>query len=342
VNSLSRVLQILFLIAGALWGAGRDQTGNARLAQQHELRYTPWELVMAVAWSPDGTSLAVSAGDNIHLYRADSWERITTLHVGALTHSLAFSPQGGWLAAGSRDGNLRLWKVADLLSGEPVEPVVTVLAHKKGVNAVSFSPDGLRLASGGNDAVARFWDPETGTITGMTIGGSFAVPSIAFTPDGMTLAVVNGDKVRLREVGSERISGTFMADAPLYQAVFSPDGLLLAATGSDNLIRIWQVEQAYRTGQESYPEPRLFTGHAGAAGTFRALVWKALFSPDGKALFSAGGDGTVRVWEAASGELLETTLAHPRGATCLSLRADGLRLASGGLDGSVKIWEVRP
>ncbi len=111
---------MLLLVGGAMWGAAREQTGSARLVQQHELRYTPWELVMAVAWSPDGTSLAVSAGDNIHLYRADSWERITTVYIGALTHSLAFSPQGGWLAAGSRDGNLRLWKVADLLDeGRP-------------------------------------------------------------------------------------------------------------------------------------------------------------------------------------------------------------------------------
>ena len=286
-------------------------------------------------------SLAVSAGDNIHLYRVDSWERIITVNIGALTHSLAFSPQGGWLAAGSRDGNLRLWKVADLLAGQTA-PVMTVLAHKKGVNAVLFSPDGQSLASGGNDAVARFWDPEKAAMTGMTIGGSFAVPSIAFTPDGTELAVVNGDKLRMREVGSERITGTFQADTSLYQAAFSPDGRLLAATGSDNLIRIWQVEQAYRTGQEQYPEPRLFSGHDGAPGTFRALVWEVIFSPDGRLLVSAGGDGTVRVWEAASGKLLGTYLAHPGGATCLSISKDGSRLASGGLDGSLKIWEVRP
>jgi WD40 repeat protein len=342
VNSLHRGIQVFLLIGGAMWGAARGQTVSVQLVQQHELRYTPWELVLAVAWSPDGTSLAVSAGDNIHLYRADSWQQITTVHIGALTHSLAFSPQGGWLAAGSRDGNLRMWRVADLLNGQPAAPVLTVLAHKKGVNSLSFSPDGQRLATGGNDAVARFWDPEKGDMTGMTIGGSFAVPSIAFTPDGTTLAVVNGDKVRLREVGSERITGTFLADASLYQVTFSPDGRLLAATGSDNLIRIWQVEQAYRTGQEHYPAPRLFSGHDGAAGTFRALVWKVIFGPEGRLLVSAGGDGTVRLWEAASGELLDTYLAHPGGATCLSLEADGSRLASGGLDGSVKIWEMRP
>jgi WD40 repeat protein len=342
VNNLPRGIQILLLIEGVICNAAGGRLDSVQLVQQHELRFTPWELVMAVAWSPDGTNLAVSAGDNIHLYRADSWQQITTLHIGALTHSLAFSPQGGWLAAGSRDGYLRMWKLADLLSGQPAAPVFIVLAHKKGVNGVSFSPDGQRLATGGNDAVARFWDPEEGIMTGMTIGGSFAVPSIAFTPDGATLAVVNGDKVRLREAGSERISGTFQADTSLYQVSFSPDGQLLAATGSDDLIRLWQVEQAYRTGQERYPEPRLFSGHDGAAGTFRALVWKVIFSPDGRLLVSAGGDGTVRLWETDTGKLLETYFAHPGGTTCLSLEADGLRLASGGLDGSVKIWEVRP
>ncbi len=342
MNRMSHVFQVLLLVGGAMWNAGWAQTGSAHLVLQHELRYTPWELVMAVAWSPDGESLAISAGDQIFFYRVDGWQPITTIYVGALTHSLAFSPQGGWLAAGSRDGYLRLWKTADLLSGQAGEPVMSTLAHKKGVNSTQFSPDGERLATGGNDAVARFWDPENGEMTGMTVGGSFAVPSIAFTPDGITLAVVNGDKVRLREVGSERISGTFMADSPLYQAAFSPDGRWLAATGSDNLIRLWEVAQAYRTGQEHYPEPMIFSGHDGAAGTFRALVWKAIFSPDGRLIFSAGGDGTVRVWEVASGKLLDTHSAHPGGATCLSLRADGLVLASGGLDGSVKIWEVRP
>jgi WD40 repeat protein len=342
VDKLRNAVQILLLCAGAIWGSARGQASGLQLALLHELRYTPWELVMAAAWSPDGASLAVAAGDNIHLYRADNWKEITTLYVGALTHGLAFSPQGGWLAAGSRDGNLRLWKTADLLSGQPAEPVFTVLAHKKGVNSVTFSPDGIRLASGGNDAVARLWDPDRGVMTGMTIGGSFAVPSISFTPDGLTLAVVNGDKVRLRVIGTERISGTFMADSPQYQVNFSPDGKLLVVTGSDNLIRLWQLADAYRTGQERYPEPLLFSGHAGAAGTFRALVWKVIFSPDGRKLFSVGGDGTLRIWETATGTLLNTYFAHPGGATCLSLRADGLRLASGGLDGSLKIWEVKP
>lgn len=318
----------------------------ANLSQAAVIRFGPWELVMAVAWSPDGENLAVSAGDWIYVYRTQDWQRLSSFEIGALTHSLAYSPDGVWLAAGSRDGYVRVWPAVSLATSSQSPPVLAIQAHRKGVNSVAFSPAmatmGGILASGGNDAVARFWDPGSGENVGLMVGGTFAVPSIAFLPDGSELAVTNGDRIRLRQVGSERIVGTFASDEPLYSLAVSPDGGLIAAGGSDNLIRLWRPEQAFRTGQAEYIEPLMFRGHSGRLGTYRSLIWQVVFSPSGELLASAGGDATLRFWDVQNGDLLQTIVAHPGGAVCLAFRPDGRALASGGLDGVLRVWGASP
>lgn len=316
------------------------------LTQLAEIRFGPWDLVMAVAWAPDGETLAVSAGDSILVYRTQDWQQLSSFEVGALTHSLAYSLDGAWLAAGSRDGYVRVWAAASLATSGQAQPVLTLQAHRKGVNQVAFSPVngplGRILASGGNDAVARFWSPNSGENLGLMVGGTFAVPSIAFFPDGSQLAVINGDRIRLREVGSERIVGTFAASEPLYSLAISPDGSLLAAGGSDNLVRLWRPEQAFRTGQPEYVEPLTLVGHAGRLGTYRSLVWQVVFNPSGELLASVGGDATLRLWNIPSGDLVQTLTAHPGGAACVAFRPDGRAIASGGLDGVLRVWGVSP
>ncbi|OGO39209.1 MAG: hypothetical protein A2W35_16940 [Chloroflexi bacterium RBG_16_57_11] len=316
----------------------------ASLTQLAEIRFGPWDLVLSVAWSPDGGILAVAAGNSIFLYDASELKQFWSFEIGALTQSLAFSPDGLWLAAGSRDGYVRIWPVESIATSGQSQPSLAIQAHHKGVNSVSFSPItgplGVILASGGNDAVARFWSLGNGDELGYMIGGTFAVPSIAFLPDGSQLAVTNGDRIRLRQVGSERIVGTFASDEPLYSLAYSPDGSLLAVGGSDNLIRLWMPDQAFRTGQPEYPEPVILRGHSGRLGTYRSLIWQVIFSASGEILASAGGDDSVRLWSVQNGDQLISLPAHPGGAACIAFRPDNTALASGGLDGVLRIWGV--
>jgi WD40 repeat protein len=325
-------------------------TANAvGLSMLQEIVFQPWEIITALAWSPDGAWIAVAAGENLVLIRTEGWGRIASYRLGGLAHGLAFSPDSAWLAAATRDGFLRAWPVSAFAASN-TQPGLEVEAHRKGANAVAFSPQfgqgqgavGWLLASGGNDAMARFWDVSSGENTGQMVGGTFAVASIVFLPDGDLLAVTNGDRIRLREAGSERIAGTFASDAPLYSLAVSPDGTRLAAGGSDNLVRLYDVESAYRSGQEVYPDPVVLQGHAAPPDTYRALIWQVAFSPDGALLASVGGDGGLRLWDVAAAAPLAALPAHRLGATGAVFSPDGTMIATGGLDGVVRIWSANP
>ncbi len=319
--------------------------GGWLVASRGVVQFEPWELVTALAWSPDGDRLAVAAGNFLYLVDPASRQRLLWSEIGALTTDLAFSPQGDQLAAGSRDGFLRIWsldppKVTLADQFFPPDLLWSALAHRKGLNSLDYSPDGLLLVSGGNDGMARIWNSADGTPVASIIGGAYAVSGVEFMPDGELVAIANGNLVRLREIESTRIQGSFRAESSLASVDVSPQGTLLVASDSNNQVLAWNPAQAFRTGSPRYPEPLVLSGHTGRTGSAQALVWKALFSPDGSCLASAGGDATVRLWDPKTGRLLATLTGHRKAVTSLAFSPGGDLLASGSLDGAVRFWEI--
>ena len=82
--------------------------------------------------------------------------------------------------------------------------------------------------------------------------------------------------------------------------------------------------------------PRVRAAIAGQGGT----VWSVALSADGGRVVSASEDGTVRVWDALSGECVRELRGHTRGVTSVALSADGGRVVSGSDDGTVRVWDA--
>src|SRR5262249_41449819 len=107
--------------------------------------------------------------------------------------------------------------------------------------------------------------------------------------------------------------------------VFSPDDQLLASTGYDRLIKLWDVS----SGQEV----RTLKDHSDA-------VYGLAFSPDGKLLASCGADRAVKVWDVARGTRLYTLGEATDWVYAVAWSSDGRHLAAAGVDKSIRIWEV--
>lgn len=141
--------------------------------------------VLAVAYSPDGKTLASSGSSDgtIQLWHVDTGNLVQTLegHTETVT-ALTFAPDGKTLVSGSNDDTLRVWE-------SPTGTLRRVLAgHGNDVKAVVFSRDGKRIASGSKDASVRLWEAKTGRFLPTLRGHYWGIEAVAFAPDGKTVA----------------------------------------------------------------------------------------------------------------------------------------------------------
>lgn len=241
--------------------------------------------VAEFAFSPDGRRLAVKCQDGLRSYPITLWD----IESGALIRSLgesmdsiAWSPDGRLLAAGSDYQDVTVW---DAGSGALLH---TFADHGDVVYAVAFSPDSRVLASGSFAGSVMTWDLKTGERIHSLAGHEGYVYTVAWSPDGKKLATGGGDtRVKIWDASTGRLLHTLDEHKSwVLRAAWSPDAKTLATAAGDMTVRLWDPA----TGAAL----KTLEGHFGDVA---ALAW----SPDGAWLLSGGDDSTLRVWDSAAG-----------------------------------------
>lgn len=264
-----------------LWDAttGR-QTGEPLAGRSDDLS--------AVTFSPDGKILAVAGVGTLRLWDVATRRQIgdtVTADVGTAT----FSPDGRVLATiGTADGVVRLWDVATLRQmGDPFDDA------DDNKYAMAFGPDGKTLAVvSGNlgdqpaDQTVRLWNVASHDEIGppLTNTSSGAALSVAFSPDGRTLATGADNKIVLWDIATHRQTGDSLTGGS--QLMFSPDGTMLATDGDDHTVRLWDMATHQQIGDT-------LAGHTGR-------ITSIAFSRDGKALATSSADRSARIWDVAT------------------------------------------
>jgi WD40 repeat protein len=264
--------------------------------------------IFALSFSPDGGRIATGSHDaTARLWDAASGKQLALLegHT-AWIHSLSFSPDGRRVATGSGDHTARLW---DAASGKQL---ALLEGHTGIVESVSFSPDGGRLATASADKTARLWDAESGKQLALLEGHTGLLASLAFSPDGLRLATASADQtVRLWDVASGNCVGVLAGHTGVVdQVCFSPDGASIATGADDGTVRLWHATDGFPLAG---PHKDWDAGLAG---------FPMAFSRDGRR-FVTMGNGTVRVWDAATGQQLAVLGGRKRFMRALGFSPDG-------------------
>lgn len=305
-----------------------------------------------IVYSPDGTKLAVAAGNGIWLYDAQTGQELAQCagHIYTV-HNIAFRPDGKTIASVGLgpDQTIRIW---DVQTGKNLR------TFKYKAWSVAFSPDGKTIvcSRGSDDHDLYLLDADTGklirTFSGHPdyLGQIDFIISLAFSPDGKTIAGTGGSTtVSLWDADTGKLLRTLTVEThPTLGArnfvTFSPDGRMIASKIGPRIIGLWEANTGKILQSTSIATPTSRRSFA--------------FSPDGKMIACHSKIVLdIGLWNVNTGKLLRTLTGYRENnplrrdrfgryiwsddapISFLAFNPDGKTIATAG-DYSVHLWDV--
>lgn len=327
-----RLLRPLFCVAATVAFAAVSRGEDAEVAPRPAGTVTGFpDWVMAVAFSPDGATLAAGTYDEVRLLDPVAKSVKGTLKTrNGYVRGLAYSADGTQVIVGDYQ-SASVW---DAASGRRLKKLG---GHKGYVTSVGLAGDSIVTAS--DDGTVRVSDAASGQVR-RTIEVGVPVQDISLSPDGTLLATAAGDPTRPNRPGpvalwdfatGEKVADLVGHERAALAVAFSPDGTRLASAGEDEKVNLHDVVTRKAIGY--------YAEHGRS-------VNDVLFLAQGRTLASvsggnAGGLCELRFWRPDGSDLFADE-PHEQRIACLAVSPDGRTLALGSQDKTVSLWDVGP
>lgn len=233
--------------------------------------------------------------------------------------SIAYSPDGKFIASSHRDSSVEIWDVKTNKQSR------SLVGHQKQIRSIDFHPNGRLIASGSDDKSIRLWNWQSGQLEGILNGHDSWISNIVFSPDGHTLASSSEDQsVWVWDLEQKQPLKVLRGhNRGVWSVAIHPNGNYLVSGGQDRKVRFWSLHDK-QTKQE-------LTGNQG-------WIFTVAVSPNGKWIASGGEDCSVRLWDSETGELIASWLDHTHEVWAVTFCPHHELLVSGSLDGTIRLW----
>ncbi len=339
------------------WRRWATEANEGKSLLRADLTIPSDEMLMAqsVQFSPDGKTLLAGYEDGrVRLWDLETRKVVWSESSGhGWVYAVAFSPDGKLIAAGTGDhyvnetpGVVKLW------GAETHQPVATIEGLRSNVFGLAFTPDSKTLAivggflnynNGGKSfGEASLYDLATRKLDPLPWGdGGYPLLAVAISPDGQYLVTPKGHSMNCWSLQKKDFVTDFHTRSVHAKSVMaiaiSPDGKTLATGTSDGWTDHAKTGELRRWNMTASGWPEVKTP---VLGEKPANVLALAYSPDGKWLAAGGFDGSVQLWETATGKLAAALTGHHQRIGSLAFAPDSKTLASGAADGTVKWWNV--